>query len=259
MKPYNNIRTHFPGENRDNYFKKTFLGKALTGFFLIGFVLNPVLVSAKPDTDSKIIEGFKNWYGSVNSLKADFRQSTFNPVWGQEQKATGEVFFMKPGQMRWEYRSPQKDVIIINQEGLFWYVPEDNQVIKKKKEDAFQTISPMSILGENIELEKDFDVLGIDETVMQEKGGDEKGAGILGYTMVLKPKRPQAAVKKINLKVKAGEFSLDAIEVEEQSGGYNKIEFNNLCVNPDLKPDFFIFTPPHPGIKVITPNDFPLW
>ncbi|MBN2373803.1 outer membrane lipoprotein carrier protein LolA [bacterium] len=267
--------------NRGFQTRWPFIEQIFCACLLLGLIIVNAPVSCRAETDiirSKALDGFKGWYGSVNTIHADFHQSTLNPLWGEEQEAKGEVCFKKPGQMRWEYKSPQKDIIIVNQEEFFWYVPEDNQVIKKKREEAFQGVSPMSILGENMDIEKDFEVLGVEEIC---KGGnnikkhennnfshsgegrnpgfsDKKGEGPQGYRVVLKPKMPQVNARKITIEVKASDFSLMAIEVEELSGGHNRIEFEGIKVNKDLSPGIFVFDPP-PGVKVITQKDFPAW
>jgi len=85
-----------------------------------------------------VLEGFKGWYAQVHSLRADFRQTTFNPLWGENQEARGEFWFKKPGLMRWQYAMPQKDTIIINDEGLSWeeglerVTPADIHVISRQ-------------------------------------------------------------------------------------------------------------------------------
>jgi len=217
-------------------------------------VLHPVGIAA--EIIPGVLEGFKGWYAQVHSLRADFRQTTFNPLWGENQEARGEFWFKKPGLMRWQYAMPQKDTIIINDEGLSWYIPEDEQVIRKSKEDAFITVSPMSILGENMELEKDFEITGMEE--MREEGEQEKGKAcrVLGYVIHLKPRNEQMPVTRIDVEVRAQGFALAAISVEETSENTNRIAFEDLTVNPEVPADLFGFVPP-PGTKVITPKDFP--
>ena len=136
-------------------------------------------------------------------------------------------------------------------------MPEDNQLIKREKKDAFRTISPMSILGEDMQLEKDFEITGIEKICRGEnkKEGEEK-ADLFGYVIFLKPRDPEVAIKKISVEVRAGKFSLSAIEVEETSGNMNRIEFEKIIINQDISPDLFQFIP-SPGTKVITPEDFP--
>lgn len=212
---------------------------------------------AKTEIAPDALGGFRDWYGKVSTFKSDFHQKTLNPLWGEEQEARGEVWFKKPGLMHWKYSSPQQDTIIINQEGFFWYMPEDNQLIKREKKDAFSTISPMSILGENMQLEKDFEIIGMEEMHQEkEKNEEKKERKLLGHAILLKPINPEVAIKKIRVEVKAKKFSLSAIEVEETSGNRNRIEFDKLEINQKISPDLFKYTP-LPGTKVITPEDFP--
>lgn len=224
----------------------------IMGAFLVG--LHPLGIAS--EIIPGVLEGFKGWYAQVHSLRADFRQTTFNPLWGEKQEARGEFWFKKPGLMRWQYTMPQKDTITISEDGLCWYIPEDEQVIKKGKEEAFTTVSPMSLLGENMELEKDFEITGMEE--MREEGEQEKGKAcrVLGYVIHMKPRNEQMPVTRIGIEVQAKGFSLVAISVEETSGNTNRIAFENLTVNPEVPADLFRFVPP-PGTKVITPKDFP--
>jgi outer membrane lipoprotein carrier protein len=233
-----------------------FVCEVLLVFSQLECVFSP-LVWAKTEIVPDVLDGFKDWYGKVTSLKADFHQKTLHPHWGEEQEARGEVWFKKPGLMHWKYLSPQQDIIIINREGFFWYVPEDNQLIKREKKEAFRTISPMSILGENMQLEKDFEIIGIEEICQaEEKNEDRKKRDLLGYAILLKPRDSEVAIRKISVEVRAGQFSLAAIEVEETSGNRNRIEFEKFEINQEMSPDLFRFTP-SPGTKVITPEDFP--
>ena len=207
---------------------------------------------AKTDTHPEVLDGFNKWYGDVTSFHADFHQTTLNQMWGAEEKAGGEVWFKKPGLMHWKYEFPQEDIIVINPEGFFWYVPEDKQVIKKEPGEAFRIISPMSILGDNMQLEKDFEIKGIEAI----RNHDSKKT--LGYAISLVPRNPEMAVKRISVEVRAEQFSLAAIEVEESSGNRNRIEFKEIEMNRETDPELFLFSPP-PGTKVITPKDFPAW
>lgn len=218
-------------------------------------------VWAQTEMAPDVLEGFKDWYGKVTSLKADFHQKTLHPHWGEEQEARGEVWFKKPGLMRWEYLSPQQDLIVINEQGFFWYVPEDKQLIKREKKEVFRTISPMSILGENMQLEKDFEIMGIEEIYREEEKNednkeDKKEKGLFGYAILLKPRDTEVAIKKISIEVRVERFSLAAIEVEEASGNLNRIDFDKFVINQEMSPDLFQFTP-SPDIKIITPEDFP--
>ncbi|MGA1845311.1 MAG: LolA family protein [bacterium] len=229
---------------------KAYAAIVIMGIFLGG--LHPAGFAA--EIIPGVLEGFTGWYATVHSLRADFRQTTFNPLWGEKQEAQGEFWFKKPGLMRWQYTMPQKDVITISEEGLCWYIPEDEQLIRKSKEDAFTTVSPMSLLGENMELEKDFEITGMEE--MREEREDEKARRVLGYVIHMKPRNEQMPVTRIGIEVRAEKFSLAAISVEETSGNTNRIAFEALTVNPEVPVDLFRFVPP-PGTKVITPKDFP--
>ena len=225
--------------------------------FLFDMAL-PLHIRAETKIIPGVMEGFRNWYGHVETLHAHFNQFTFNPLWGEEEESKGRVWFKKPGLMKWQYNFPQEDVIIINEKGLFWYVPEDHQVIMREKDEAFKIISPMSILGENMQLEQDFEIMSMEEILEDPKGPTNQEKHLQGSAIYLKPRNPQVAANQIKVGVRAGDFALLAIEVEETSGNRNRIEFRNLLLDQKIDPGFFVFTPP-PETKVISPEDFPSW
>jgi outer membrane lipoprotein-sorting protein len=107
-------------------------------------------------------------------------------------------------------------------------------------------------------LEKNFEIIGMEEIYKEkDKDVDQKKRELLGYAILLKPKNTQMAIKKISVEVKAEQFSLAGIEVEEASGNRNRIEFEKLELNRQISLDFFQFIP-LPGTKIITPEDFPV-
>jgi len=238
--------------------KAAFLVTFLTLCFLLFYIALPLEIRAETKAIPGVMTGFQNWYAKIDTLFAHFNQVTFNPSWGEEEEAGGEFWFKKPGLMKWQYRFPQQDVIIINEKGFFWYVPDDRQLIKREKDEAFKMISPMSILGENMQLERDFEIVSMEEILEESIEGMDQEKPSRGFAIYLRPRNPQVAARQIKVEVRAGDFALGAIEVEETSGNRNRIEFHDLQPGRSVSPDIFVFTPP-PETKVISPEDFPSW
>ncbi|MGA1869322.1 MAG: LolA family protein [bacterium] len=186
----------------------------------------------------KIIEGFTQWYNQLNSMRVSFKQITLNKTWGQERTAEGILLFKKPGLMYWEYTSPQQDIIVVNRENIWWYIPEDKQVIKSEP-DSSEAITPLSLLGNELTIEKIFNILDL------EKKGDDT------YTFSLEPKKPHQSAKHVILEISSKKFSLSALEVIDSLGNSNRIEFSSIVPNVPIDDAKFIFTP-SPETKVIT-------
>ncbi|MGA1824633.1 MAG: LolA family protein [bacterium] len=204
----------------------------------------PLVGEVNAKEQAKIMEGFKSWYQTINTMRVEFRQITLNKTWGEEMVANGIFLFKKPGLMHWEYRSPQQDIVIVNAEHIWWYIPEDKQVVKSESGPS-ETITPISLLGKELNIEKNFNIIDFEKKKLEE----EKGEKI--YVFSLEPKEPHQSAKKIILEISSHEYSLSAIEVIDPLSNSNRIEFISIAPNVAIDDAQFIFKP-SPGIKVIT-------
>ena len=81
-----------------------------------------------PDLQGEV-DGIQARYEQLEDFKARFVQESRLDATSEPRRATGEVFFQKPGRMRWRYESPDSQEILIR-DGKFWqYVPADKQVV----------------------------------------------------------------------------------------------------------------------------------
>jgi len=85
--------------------------------------------SALPPDLQREVDGIQARYEKLEDFKARFVQESRLDATSDPRRATGEVFYQKPGRMRWRYESPDSQEILIR-DGKFWqYVPADKQVV----------------------------------------------------------------------------------------------------------------------------------
>ena len=85
--------------------------------------------SALPPDLQHEVDGIQSRYEKLEDFKARFVQESRLDATSEPRQATGEVFYQKPGRMRWRYESPDPQEILIR-DGKFWqYVPADKQVV----------------------------------------------------------------------------------------------------------------------------------
>ena len=65
----------------------------------------------------------------------------------QTQNAVGEVIIKKPGKMKWVYKNPDLQTLIVNEKTFWLYVPEENQVTKASIKDVYTANTPALFLS----------------------------------------------------------------------------------------------------------------
>lgn len=59
---------------------------------------------------------------------------------------SGTVYFRRPGQMRWEYDSPEKKLFLVDGKTTWFYVPYDHTVTKTPVKESSDWRTPLALL-----------------------------------------------------------------------------------------------------------------
>jgi len=82
--------------------------------------------SPAPADAGELVQAVERRYASIKSLTASFTQTFRSGELGQQISETGRIFMRRPGQMRWDYRAPDKKVFLVKADGTtLAYVPSD--------------------------------------------------------------------------------------------------------------------------------------
>jgi len=60
------------------------------------------------------LDGIKQDLGKIKSLEAGFVQKKITPILAKPLVSEGRMYFQAPSCMKWEYTSPFKDVLVVN-------------------------------------------------------------------------------------------------------------------------------------------------
>jgi len=89
-----------------------------------------------------VLRRMESVYGKLESYRAEFRQESETRVLQRRKESTGELFFQKPDQMRWSYRTPEKKDIYLSENQMTIYMPERNTVFLQPLQDALSGAAP---------------------------------------------------------------------------------------------------------------------
>ncbi len=192
-------------------------------------------------------------YDSIFSLSFDFVQSTRGQLAGRPKTGRGQAFFVKgvkhtdtatpPGKMRWNYSTPEEQVLVSDGQQFSMYFSSLNQMIVTPAQSLQQDLTYSFFTGAG-NLLMDFEVFPPDQ-------GSNLTTGEQEQTRVIKliPKEQQSQVTSIHLWITADSL-IRRIEILDHFDTLTVLNFSNIKVNT-LSPEdaplmkrLFTFTPP---------------
>jgi outer membrane lipoprotein carrier protein len=177
-------------------------------------------------------------YDATRNFRADFRQETTVTALGQRDEAFGTVVFMKPGRMRWEFQTPQRQSIIADGTTLWIYQPADRQVLKAPFGAAFVSTTPVSFLTGVGRIKDDFRV-----------EPDPRGCNAQRLYLKLVPKAGQD-LGALSLATARATYDIVEAAITDPVGNVTTLTFSNVERNVDLPEDEFRFVVPD-GVDVV--------
>ena len=93
----------------------------------------------------QVLDRLQRHYRETNSFTAKFNEE-IAAVGAPKKQRQGTVSFRKPGRMRWEFETPEKQTIVSDGETLYSYDPDLNQVVETPLKQALKSSSATSFL-----------------------------------------------------------------------------------------------------------------
>jgi outer membrane lipoprotein carrier protein len=182
------------------------------------------------------LDRLQSHYHATNSFTAKFNEEIAT-VGAPKRNRQGTVSFRKPGRMRWEFETPDKQTIVSDGETLFTYDPDLNQVVETPLRQALKSSSATSFLLGMGDINRDFKAAfahpttptGLVDLILDAKTG--------GY--------------KIEVGLDPESYNLMTLTLTDQLGDVTKIGFTDIHDNVELPDSMFAFKTP-PGADVVT-------
>lgn len=196
-------------------------------------LLSSIIIScvATASPQSQLVQ----YLGGYTTYSADFKQITLNDQKQVQQQSSGQITIKRPGRMRWETVTPQRELMIMNGNTLWRYDPELKQATKQAVNQQHQGFNPAFLLSSKVDsVIKEFDV-----TVVKLQGED-------WYRLTPK-KTQQSSFKALYLNFKHG--MLMKLLVINNLGERSLFHFKHVTINQSVDAEAFQFKPPK-GVDV---------
>ncbi|MGH7801821.1 MAG: outer membrane lipoprotein chaperone LolA [Thermodesulfobacteriota bacterium] len=213
------------------------------GFFILAFfILISVTVSAvEVKKLDEIVTGIQANYEKVEDFHAKFTQEATVRALNKVQKADGEVWFKKPGKMRWNYYRPAKDEIVSDGITLWFYNFEEKQAIKSPIDKVMDTPTTTTFLSGLGNIKQQF--IAKFSAVNQ---FDENG----NYLIDLMPKEEDEDYNKVTIAVDKKSMIVKNIFLYDPFGNLTKVSLKGIEINKGVPDSLFKFKAPK-GTEVI--------
>jgi chaperone LolA len=174
---------------------------------------------------------------AVQGVVARFTQVAESPALPAPQIEAGTLYLMRPGRMRWEYRTPPGKLAIADGTRTWLYLPEDRQVLSAPMPGAGRDSGIGLLLGAGPDILAAF----------TPRWGPSRAPGG-PPTLTLRPRSADTPFDEVRIDIDAGGFP-SAIIVIDPLGGRVTYRFEAIRFEPRLDEALFRFTPP-PGVEV---------
>lgn len=184
------------------------------------------LSAAEKNAAEPIVDSLQKNYDATVDFIADFRQETEVKTLNRTLKAFGKLSFKRPGKMLWRYDEPKGQFVLADGKHLYFYQPDQNQVIKSPLKNAFRGDIPLSFLLGLGNLKKDFNATlkATDETQ---------------YVLRLEPKGEAGGYGEILLGVGKASPDILWVSVRDAANNLTTLRFSGMRKGVGLKDDLF--------------------
>ena len=214
--------------------------KRILPIFVLLFVLS-FDVSAQDNLDT-VVEGIQKKYEKIDSFYALFTQESEVKALDKVQKAQGEVWFKKPGKMRWNYNTPNMDQIVSDGKTLWFYDEEEDQVIETPLNQVSETQSSTTLLSGLGNIKELFNASFSTSEDINPNGG---------YLVDLVPKGEEE-YNKVTISVDKKDMMVNTIYLYDAFGNLTVMKLENVTTNGKLNDSLFDFKVPS-GAEVVKP------
>jgi len=178
----------------------------------------------------KIVKQVQKNYSAMQGLKASFTQSGYLAALEVSEISSGQMWFKKPGKMKWHYFEPEEQVFIVRDNTFWLYQINERQVLISTLSEVFISDLPVSFMLGMGDLSRDFNVL-------------ESCSNPEGIVLKLQPNKKsdsgEASLQTFSLLVHRTKYYPIGALVVDIGGNITAIVLSEIKLNPTHKEDTF--------------------
>jgi outer membrane lipoprotein carrier protein len=188
-------------------------------------------------------------------------QATFLERYSESGHVTrveaGTAYFRRPGKMRWEYATPERNLFLVDGKTAWFYVPADHTVTRIPAKHSADWRTPLALLAGDMKLSRVCSHVRVAVNEHPLNANDVVLDCQLRGVPKTKPSNPPSANSKnddrdttVFLELNRESGDLTRVLVSEKGGVSIEFRFENWQINPVVAEAQFAFTPPM-GVAIL--------
>lgn len=213
-------------------------------------------VAAGADVQA-LVQRLEARYRPARTLQATFLQR-YTESGHLIRVEAGIVYFRRPGKMRWEYESPEKNVFLVDGKTAWFYVRADHTVTRVPAKESSDWRTPLALLAGEMKVsrvcdrirfaEREVPETATDAMLYCEVRGSQKKSGKLSITK--NKSTEEEAIDAVYFEVVQSSGELVRVLVKNSGGVTIEFRFANWQSDPRVEDSLFHFTVP-PGVAIV--------
>src|SRR5215470_1295488 len=110
------------------------------------FAFLAVFSAADAEDPQIYIRKLETNYKRARTLEAKFLQE-YSESGRISRSEAGTAYFRRPGKMRWEYSSPERNLFVVDGKFAWFYVPADHTVSRVATRESSDWRTPLALLA----------------------------------------------------------------------------------------------------------------
>lgn len=195
-----------------------------------------VLTAQEPYQPVKDIESFKvklaKMAESTSTISCDFVQEKYLVVLSQKIVSKGQFYFKKANNIRWEYTSPYKYLIIISNNQLFTGDDKSQNRYDLKSNKMLQEMNGFisgCVQGDILKNDKDYTI------------GYFENSKLYFVKLIPRSEKMRQMLNEVQIWFDRNDLTVSGLKMVESGDDYTKIDFVNKKLNIDIPLEKFSF------------------
>ena len=210
---------------------------AVTSFLTLALCLD---IQGADRSAAAFAQALQQKYSAVKDFSTEFVHTYQGGTLRKRLTERGRLLIKKPGKMRWEYTEPEEKLFVSDGVKIYFYIPQDKQVIVSSVPFDDEATTPALFLAGKGSLTRDFTPSFVDPP-------DDMPPGSRALKLV--PKTTERDYDWMVLSIDPGTLALRGLVTMDAQGGTSSFTFTNLKENVGLADRSFFFKIPR-GVDV---------
>jgi len=200
---------------------------------------------------------FEAKYRGARTLQATFLER-YTENGRLVRTEAGVAYFRRPGKMRWEYESPEKNLFLVDGKAAWFYVPADHTVTRVPAKESTDWRTPLALLAGEMKVSR---ICARIEPALSEQPEGPDHAVLFCQLRGARPNQDKRGSQEASLQSgEAGEAvffelvknsgELVRVLVRDPGGVGIEFRFTNWQTDPPVADSLFHFEAP-PGVAIV--------